>query len=240
MLCKITGRAQFRLALLMGHCQSTAYVATISRAAFLEAEGSPFRWAQPTWQMPAAVPGGVCAAALSQHFRARQNRFTIVRIQQAGAHSSVHDSARGSGNLCFSLSFPWKPPGCGSLDTSLSLSPGYKTVSKLPQERRWRHWCCHCSSLDTLSTMNNFRKTVRITGFSLTNNFQHNYRSLKNGKTEAWGLAAQRKRAKLVETKLKSKASRETENNSIQSVLDMTVQQQKRLLCTSTSLCLNM
>jgi len=69
----------------------------------------------------------------------------------------------------------------------------------------WRHWCCQCSSLDLdldlglLGTLNNFSKTGSITGVSLTSNFQQNYRSLKSRKSEMWGLAAQRKRTKLVE-----------------------------------------
>ena len=133
-------------------------------------------------QMPAAASGGVCAATLSQHFRACQKGFTVARSQEAGTPSSVHGAAGGSGDLFFSPSFPSKPPGYGSLDTSLSLSPGYKTVSKQPQERRWGCWCCHCSSPDTHGTRNCFRKTVRITGASLTSNFQHNYWSLEREK----------------------------------------------------------
>lgn len=101
----------------------------------------------------------------------------------------------------FTPSFPRKPPGYGSPDTSLSLSPGYKTVSKQPQERRWGLWWCQCSSLDAHSTMNDLRKTVRSMGVSLTSNFQQKYRSLNSRKTEAWGLAAQRTGAKLVEGK---------------------------------------
>lgn len=52
--------------------------------------------------MPAAASGSVCAPTLSPYSRACQKGFTVVRSQEAGTRSSVHDAAGGSAYL-FSL-----------------------------------------------------------------------------------------------------------------------------------------
>lgn len=201
MLPKITGRAQFRLALLTGKYQSTSYVVTISRAAFLKAERSSFQWAQPSWIDACSCFWCCLCCHTTSVFQGMPKG--IYRCQELRGRNTVVSPwcCRRQCLPFFTPSFPRKPPGYGSPDTSLSLSPGYKTVSKQPQERRWGLWWCQCSSLDAHSTMNDLRKTVRSMGVSLTSNFQQKYRSLNSRKTEAWGLAAQRTGAKLVEGK---------------------------------------